>query len=1405
MQCYMELTPPTAVSHSLTLPFLSADSKDLIVAKTSLLQIFRFKTISPSNRNTQRPGLTKLVLIAEYPLAGTITSLVQVKLPSTKSGGDALLVGLKDARLSLIEWDPERYGLSTISIHYYEQDELQGSPWAPNIHNCVNYLTADPNSRCAALKFGVRNLAILPFKQGDEDLNMNDDWDETIDGPRPIGIKFSQPTNGINGYDDSPSGTSYVIQLLKVNPALIFPIHLAFLHEYRGNPTFGILLSTIAPSSSLLPERRDHLTYMVFALDVEQRETTQIFFVENLPYDLFKVIPLPSPIEGALLVGGNELIHIDQSGKASGIAVNTFAKHCTSFGMVDRSHLEMRLEGSIMELLSVENGEMLIVLHTGALAILSFEMDGRSVSSLTIRRVAEELGGSLLVSGYSTASRLGTNAIFLGSEDSDSVVIGWNRKSNQTSRRKSRVVAEDGSDQIMVDDDQEGDEEDDDLDDDLYGESSVPATGLNGRSKLSSANRNVGDYIFRVHDSMVNIAPMSDLALGQPATPLDQPENYKGVQSDLQLVVANGKGKASSLAIIHRNIQPKVVGKFDFADARGVWAIKAVKTPAKKTQLKDKEPPASKCQDFNVEHDNLMIVSRMGAGGVEESDVFALTSSGFEVLEGTEFENDADAGLTIEAGTMGKGHRIVQVLQSVVRIYDGDLGLAQILDMSDEDTGAEPKIISASISDLFLLIIRDDSSIYVAQCDSSYEIDEIARDDNALLETKWLAGCLYADNTGVFATTQDDKGTKSGENIMMFLLSAAGALHIYALPDLSKPVYKSEGLCFVPPVLSAIYTARRAAMRETLVELVVADLGDMTSKSPYLIARSSNDNLTIYQPFRVDSPELKSLTATLHFCKVPNSRLAKDPVLSAETTSEDPPSTRNNPMRILSNVSGYSCVFLPGASPAFVLKGSKTLPKVISLQGSGIRNMSIFHAPGCDRGFIYVDYNGVARVSQFPSGASYDLGVALQKTSLGQAIHGIACHAPTRTYAVGTSAEVEFELPKGDEGPRKHRDDTSFKPVSEQSFVQLISPSTWAVIDSFELDPYEMIMCIKSLNLEVSEITNERRQMITVGTAITKGEDVAIKGRVYVFDVVTVVPEEGRPETNSKLKLYAKEEIPRGAVTAISEVGTQGFMVVAQGQKCMVRGVKEDGTILPVAFQDVNCYVTSIKELIGTGLVLMSDAMKGVWLTGYAEDPYRMIQLGKSAKNMEVVVADLLPDGKDLFIVVADADGNLHVLQYDPEHPKSLHGHLLLHRTTFSLGGHIPSSMTLIPRTAAATLEPITDDTLPAHQLLLTSNTGALSLLCPLTEIQYRKLNTLATALSNTLYHACGLNPRAYRVSKDAPEAMVGGRTVVDGTLLGRWKELSSQKRAEVASRVGVDVDEVREDLNDLVGGLGYL
>lgn len=695
MQCYTELTPPTAVTHSLSLPFVSAQSNNLVVAKSSLLQVFQTKTITAEIDNSltsnqasakssaqydsrlndddgleasflggdtafqrsDRASNTKLVLVAEITVSGTVTGLARVKTQNTLSGGEALLVQFKDAKLSLLEWDPARYSVMTISIHYYEQEEHQGSPWAPALNDCVNFLTADPGSRCAALRFGARNLAILPFKQADEEDIAMDDWDPDLDGPRPMKQEDASTAvvNGTSSIEDTPYSPSFVLRLSILDPNLIHPIDLAFLYEYR-EPTFGILSSKLAPSAAL--GRKDHLSFMVFTLDLQQKASTTILSVGGLPHDLFKVIALPAPVGGALLVGANELIHIDQSGASNGVAVNPFTKQCTDFTLTDASELALRLEGCTIDFISPETGQMLIVLSDGRFATLDFIIDGRRVSGLQVKLVAPGSGGAIIPYRVSSLSRLGKNVLFAGSEDGDSVVFGWTRKQAQGSKKKSRA-------QESLDF-EDFDEDDLDDEDDLYAESTAATQAASGTAAARG-----GELVFRIHDSLTNIAPIQDIIYGKPSGTIDAEDekNQAGVRSDLQLVVAVGTGKGGALAVLNREIQPKVIGRFDFPEARGLWTMSAQKPVPKSAQGEKGNNAIGDDYDLSAQYDKFMIVAKIDLDNYETSDVYALTAAGFESLTGTEFE--PAAGFTVEAGTMANHRRVIQVLKSEVRVYDG--------------------------------------------------------------------------------------------------------------------------------------------------------------------------------------------------------------------------------------------------------------------------------------------------------------------------------------------------------------------------------------------------------------------------------------------------------------------------------------------------------------------------------------------------------------------------------------------------------------------------------------------------------------------------------------------------------------------------------------------------------------
>lgn len=405
-----------------------------------------------------------------------------------------------------------------------------------------------------------------------------------------------------------------------------------------------------------------------------------------------------------------------------------------------------------------------------------------------------------------------------------------------------------------------------------------------------------------------------------------------------------------------------------------------------------------------------------------------------------------------------------------------------------------------------------------------------------------------------------------------------------------------------------------------------------------------------YQP-----GEDSSLTATLQFKKSANSVLARSPPARKAPQNDDDDDeepSRFVPLRTCANVNGHSAVFLPGPSPSFVVKSSKSIPRVVGVEGvGGVRGMSTFHTEGCDRGFIYADSEGVARVAQLPPNTDFaQLGISVKKIPLDTEVRQIAYHVPTETYIAGCVSYDPFELPRDDDYHKEWaREALSFPPNLARGVLKLINPTTWTAIDTHELEPGESIESMKSLNLEVSEETKERRMVLAVGSALSKGEDLPTRGRIQVLDIVAVIPEPGRPETNRRLKPIAKEDIPRGGVTALSEIGTQGLMLIAQGQKCMVRGLKEDGSLLPVAFLDMNCHVASARALPRTGLCVISDAFKGVWFAGYTEEPYTFKVLGKTGSRVPALVADFLPDGQDLGIVVVDAEGDMHILEFNPE------------------------------------------------------------------------------------------------------------------------------------------------------------
>ncbi|KAK4499059.1 hypothetical protein PRZ48_009571 [Zasmidium cellare] len=1353
MQCYTELAPPTAVTHAVALPFLHPTANNLVVAKTSLLQVFT--VTRPAAENASE----KLVLVGEYSLAGTVTAIARVKTIDTKTGADALLLAFKDAKLSLVEWDQENHRLSTISIHYYEGENVITQPFGPTLSECDSILTIDPNSRCAALKFGARQLAVLPFRQSGEDLGAEEEDGFDAEPTSPTIKRRESTQQNENGETvETPYMASFVVPLTTLDPSLSHTVHLAFLHEYR-EATLGILSSQVEPSTTLLDERKDILTYSIFTLDLEQRASTNMFTVGKLPSSLWKVVPLPLPIGGALLVGTNELIHIDQSGKANATAVNEFAKLESDFGMLDQSHLNLKLEDCAVEVLDSKTGELLIVLRDGLLATVYFQKMGRSISALKVSRVVTENGGDVVKAAPSCITKTSNGSLFIGSEDGVSSLVGWTRPTASLSRKRShaRMLG------------QEGDEDDEDAieeeDDDLY--DAEPET----KKRALSTGTGTADTVasFHVRDVLPTIAPINDICLGKA---------QDSTEDKLQLLLGSGRERSSMLTGLNRDIVPESVHKSSLQGAKRAWTVHAV------------DP---KSTDEQSEFDNLLFVY-----DGEDTKVYDITHGesdepGYVERSTPEFEHE---GETIDMRTLANDSIVVQCRRTEIRTYDSNLALSQIIPMMDDETDAEFNIVHLSFCDPYLLVIRDDSSVQVLSVQGK-EIEPL-EGEGPVLEKKWLSGCVYS-------------GSFTADNPTLFLLDANGSMQVFSLPDLSS-IYSPPSLAQLPPVLSLDGAQRRAGTKEAIAELLVADLGQYDSTQPYLVLRTAVDDVILYEPFHYPPPiKADSWQSNLRFRKVPLSYIPKyNDTLAEEESGRSPALTAIR-------VGSYLAVTIPAAPPLLLLKEPSSLPRILEVRlpkaTNKVTSLEPVHRSGCERGFTFVTTNGELQECQLARDTWYGTGWSVQQMDFGgREVRHLAYHETRGVYVVATCEDVDFYFASEDHR-HPEQDEISLRPKVPQYSVHLVSSKTHRILSTVDMPYLETITALKVMPLEVSENTHEQELRVVVATAAQRGEDMPAKGTVMVFDIIDVVPEPGVPESDFKMHLVAREEA-RGAITALAAF-PGGFIGTAQGQKILVRGIKEDGSCLPVAFLDAQCHTDTIKTLGGTGMWLTGDAWKGLWFGGFTEEPYKITVLGKSPKtHMEVVSADFLPFDGSLFLLIMDANTDLHVLQYDPENPKTVNGLRLLHRSTFHVG-HFPTSMTLLPSTLAPfeqQEQPLTngtgDEEEPAstqlYHVLTTSLSGSIGLVTPLDEAAYRRLSALQTHLTSVLEHAAGLNPRAYRSIES--ESFAGAKGVVDGGIVRRIGELGALRRADVLARAGTDAWGLRSDLEIIGGGgLGYL
>ena len=242
---YRQLHPVTTIEHCVCCHFVDANQKNLVVAGTNLLQVYRLSSDAEvvdqrdsvaaksqdKTQDTVRSRRIRLEFVCSFQLYGNILSVASVRLAGAAL--DSLLISFSDAKLSVVEFDASTHDLKTSSLHHFEDDDLkdghcQHSASVASIH-------VDPDERCAAIIIYGRHLVVLPFRRD-------------LPGDTSDGLT--------SGDTHLPVLSSYTIDLRQLDEKISNVIDFQFLHGYY-EPTVVILYEPLPTWTSRVVMRKD--------------------------------------------------------------------------------------------------------------------------------------------------------------------------------------------------------------------------------------------------------------------------------------------------------------------------------------------------------------------------------------------------------------------------------------------------------------------------------------------------------------------------------------------------------------------------------------------------------------------------------------------------------------------------------------------------------------------------------------------------------------------------------------------------------------------------------------------------------------------------------------------------------------------------------------------------------------------------------------------------------------------------------------------------------------------------------------------------------------------------------------------------------------------------------------------
>ncbi|KAJ8650097.1 hypothetical protein MRB53_003120 [Persea americana] len=1370
---------------------------NLIVTAANVLEVYIVRAQEEDGRTARPPGDAprsrvlagvagaSFELACHYRLHGNVETMAVLS-----AGGDdgcrrrdSIVLAFQDAKIVVLEYDDSLHGLRTSSMHCFEGPEWHYLKRGRESFSQGPLIKVDPQGRCGGvLVYGLQMIILKASQAG-------------------YGLVGDDEASGSGGTISVRFESSYIISLrdLEMNHVKDF----TFVHGYI-EPVMVILNERELTWAGRISWKRDTCMVSAFSISTTLKQHPLIWSAPNLPHDAYKLLAVPSPIGGVLIICANTIHYHSQSASCA-LGLNNYASSTEGSQEMPRSNLNVELDAANATWLS--HDVAMFSTKTGELLLLTLVYDGRAVQRLELSKSK----ASVLTSAITT---IGNSFFFLGSRLGDSLLVQY---SCGVATTMSSGHGKDEATEI------EGDAP---LAKRLRRASSDALQDVAGGEELSlytSAPNNSESaqktFSFAVRDSLINIGPLKDFSYGLR---INADLNATGIakQSNYELVCCSGHGKNGALCVLQQSIRPELITEVELPGCKGIWTVYHKSS-------RGHSADSSRITSEDDEYHAYLIISL-------ESRTMVLETADL-LGEVTETVDYYVKGSTIAAGNLFGRRRVVQVFARGARILDGSY-MTQDLSFgasnSESSSSSESSTVSSvSIADPYVLLRMSDGTVQLlvgdpSTCTVSVNVPTVFENS-----AESISSCtLYHDKGPEPWLRKASTDAWLSNGIAEAIDGGDGSLHDQVDKFMSGKTHLVEN-CIREPFKDTRKFKKNMAedmpsqiMKESgqnmkVIELSMQRWSGQFSR-PFLFGILTDGTMLCYHAYLYEGQESTTKVeetnsadlSTISTSRLRNLRFVR---VSMDTFTREEPSavTQSQRITIFKNVGGYQGLFLSGSRPAWFMVCRERLRVHPQLCDGSIVAFTILHNVNCNHGLIYVTSQGFLKICQLPSASSYDNYWPVEKIPLRGTPHQVTYYSEKNLYPLIVSVPVvkplnqvlsslvDQEVSHQIEHDNLGSDDLHRTYTVDEFEVRILEPEKsggpWETRATIPMQSSENALTVRMVTL-FNTTTKENETLLAIGTAYVQGEDVAARGRVLLFSIGK------NPDNPQNLvsEVYSKEL--KGAISALASL--QGHLLVASGPKIILH--KWTGSELNgVAFYDAPpLHVVSLN--IVKNFILLGDIHKSIYFLSWKEQGAQLSLLAKDFGTLNCYATEFLIDGTTLSLVVSDDQKNIQIFYYAPKMLESWKGQKLLPRAEFHVGAHITKffRLQMLPtnsdRTSAA---PVSDKT-NRYALLFGTLDGSIGCIAPLDELTFRRLQTLQRKLVDAVPHVCGLNPKAFRQFRSNGKAhRPGPDNIVDCELLCHYAMLPLEEQLDIGHQIGTTRAQILSNLNDLSLGTSFL